>query len=187
MARVVCDLRRCLPKSYSRVFLDANVLLYVHAPFPTPDDLRTKTYSAIFSNLVKSGSEVFVNTHVISEYVNRYLRIVHRAQDQEGREYTGFKDFRECSEFEDVAQSVADEVYHILQAVNISNVAFDGVQIQNILDDLGPSRKDFVDSIIAADCHALGATLLTHDRDFAKYEEIDIMTSNPRLVGLCED
>ena len=58
------------------IFLDANVLIYLF--WPTGQHSFEQNYARVFSNLLRQGNNLFIDFLMISEVINRILRIEHK-------------------------------------------------------------------------------------------------------------
>lgn len=153
-----------------RVFVDTNVLIYLF--WPTGSYAWEQNYARVFGNLLRQGNSLFVDFSVISEIINRILRIEHGKKQPS----TKLKDFRNSIE----GQNTLSDIYlivksNILSQFNVIGKAFSKQDIEQLLvvDDL-----DFVDKSTLAICKENAFVLLTNDRDF-KNVDIDILTGNP--------
>jgi len=141
------------------VFVDANVLIYLF--WPTGQHSFESNYARVFRNLLRQGNNLYVDFLVISEVVNRVLRIEHLKLNSNQK----FKDFRNSQDGKDVIS----DIYLIVQNDILSSFL--------IVDQL-----DFVDKATVAICTENNLVLLTNDRDF-KNSGLDILTGNPHILN----
>lgn len=161
------------------IFFDANILIYLF--LPTGSNWE-KTYSTIFKQILEQKNKVIVDFIVISEVVNRGVRIEYEKILQTNdisRKNLPFKKYRNSQDgheaLNDIYQIVIKNIVHNF---NIVGKAFTKLDIGNFLhiDSL-----DFSDKGITAICKEHDFVLLTNDKDFAD-SELDILTSNPGLL-----
>ena len=58
-----------------KVFIDANILIFLFSPdFVSSHDYQVDKYSSIYALLLEKNCELYVNSHVISEFINKCLR-----------------------------------------------------------------------------------------------------------------
>ena len=152
------------------VFVDANVLIYLF--WPTGSYTWEQDYARVFGNLLRQKNSLFVNFSVISEIINRTVRIEHKKKQPA----IEFKEFRNSPE----GQNTLSDIYLIVKTTilpqfNIIGKVFNRQDVEQFLvaDDL-----DFVDKSTLAICKENAFVLLTNDRDF-KNVDIDILTGNP--------
>jgi predicted nucleic acid-binding protein len=162
-----------------QIFFDANILLYIF--WPTGSGW-TKPYSTIFNRLLKQKNEMAVDFIVISEVVNRAVRIEyekHLQTNNTPKENLPFKKYRDSQDGQEALNDVYEIVKkNIVSKFSIAGKAFTKSDIENFLhiDSL-----DFSDKGIAAICKEHGFVLLTNDKDFAD-SDLEILTSNPGLL-----
>lgn len=152
-------------------FFDANSLIYIFWP-TSPDSQAATDYGSILATLIKNNAILAVNEIVISEIINRILRIEFNKTKLPKDK---FKEYRDSTE----GQSVQQDIYKIIR-----NKILNRFQIVNELlskDDvatlLDVSTLDFNDKIIELLCKKKNMILLTHDYDFSS-SSVDILSSN---------
>jgi predicted nucleic acid-binding protein len=162
-----------------QIFFDANILLYIF--WPTGSSWE-KQYSAIFKQLLEQKNKMVVDFIVISEVVNRAVRIEydkHLQANNISRDNLTFKKYRDGSDGQEALNVVYQIVKkNVVRKFNIAGKAFTKSDIENFLcvDSL-----DFSDKGIAAICKENSFILLTNDKDFAD-SDLEILTSNRRLL-----
>ena len=77
------------------IFVDANVLIYLF--WPTARHSFEQNYARVFSCLLRQKNTLFIDFLVISEVINRILRIEHQKIDSIKK----FKDFRDSQDGKD--------------------------------------------------------------------------------------
>lgn len=157
------------------VFVDANVLIYLF--WPTGLRWWEKSYATVFGHLLKQKNKMFINFLIISEVVNRVLRIEYQKINHTQK----FKEFRDSQDGKDALSDIYTIMKdNILNHFEIVGKAFDKQEIEAflVLDEL-----DFVDKAIVQLCQENSLVLLTHDKDF-KDAEIDILTGNKSLLNV---
>ncbi len=155
------------------IFVDANVLIYLF--WPTGQHSFEKRYARTFQKLLKQENKLFVDFLVISEVINRVVRIEYKKLNPDQK----FKDFRNSQKGKNVLEDISIIVkYNILNRFNVIEKSFDKQNIEHflIVDEL-----DFVDKAIVSICVENNLVLLTNDRDF-KNSGLDILTGNPHIL-----
>lgn len=156
------------------IFVDANVLIYLF--WPTGQHSYESNYARVFRNLLRQGNNLYVDFLVISEVVNRVLRIEHQKLNPTQK----FKDFRNSQDGKDVISDIYLIVQNdILSSFKIIGKPFNKSDIKRflIIDQL-----DFVDKAIVSICSENNLVLLTNDKDF-KNSRLDILTGNPHILN----
>jgi predicted nucleic acid-binding protein len=157
------------------VFVDANVLIYLNWSAPGSEQNEIQ-YSTVYQELITQKNKLFVDFLVISEVVNRILRIEHQRKIPE----QNFKQFRDSEN----GQSALSDIYKviensILEDFNIIGKSFSENDIKGFLcvDNL-----DFMDKGILKICQENNFVLLTNDKDY-KNSDIDILTCNKNILN----
>lgn len=155
-------------------FFDANTLIYIFWP-TSPDSQESIDYGSIFATLIKNNAVLVINEIVISEIINRVLRIEFYKTEMP---IDKFKEFRDSPE----GQSVQADIYkiiknRILNRFQIVNESYSKDEVSSLLDI---SKLDFNDKIIELMCKKKSMILLTHDYDYST-SDVDILTSNKKF------
>lgn len=165
-----------------KIFLDTNIWLYL---FPAPADTSNKfssQYSAVFSKLISANAQPILSPMVLSEYLNRYIRI--EWQGGYINQYPKFKDFRKSPDFTQVAASVNVFAQKILQHYQVHELAANALNLQQALNELATGKVDFNDAVFVDICKQSNFKLMTNDSDFQN-GGIEILTTNPTLLKAC--
>jgi predicted nucleic acid-binding protein len=156
------------------IFVDANVLIYLF--WPSGSYLWEQHYARAMRNIIKQGNSLFIDFFVISEIINRVLRIEHAKLQP----HTKFKDFRDSQEGKDALADIYLIVKHdILSRFTIVGKIYNKQEFENLLvvDEL-----DFVDKSTVKICKENSLVLLTNDKDF-KNTDLEILTGNPNIFN----
>ncbi len=156
------------------IFVDANVLIYLF--WPTGQHDYEQNYARVFRNLLRQGNDLFVDFLVISEVINRVVRIEH----QKINPTIKYKSFRDSQDGKDAINDIYIIVKNdILKRFSIMGKSFVQHEIEGflVIDDL-----DFVDKATVSLCSENSLVLLTNDKDF-KNSGLDILTGNPNILN----
>jgi predicted nucleic acid-binding protein len=164
-----------------QLFFDANVLLYLFGSVGTSSNQwAINAYTAIFNQCLKMQSVLCVDVFVLSEFINRFLRIEyenHLRTEGLNRNQFNFKNFRSTTEGVQVAQDVEMVVKgQILKRFKMVGKLFDESDISTI----NLANTDFNDALIVKTCKNHQCILVTNDADFCG-ADIDILTANNKL------
>jgi len=165
-----------------RLLFDANVWLYLLPAPSSSAHYATRLYSAAFKLMKEAGSNILINSMVLSEYLNRYCRIEWSALHR--KTYPQFKDFRQSTAFASVGQNAAAYGKIILKNSTKVDDGFAGVDCLSMLGVFESGGADFNDAMISDLCSRNGWLLVTHDGDFTE-GGINIVTGNNRLIAAC--
>lgn len=160
-----------------KIFFDANVLIY---NFWSNYSNWVDKYSTIFNSLLKQGNEMFVDYIVISEVVNRVIKIEYSNFLQEkniSNKELPFKKYRNSKDGKEIIR----EIYATIQFKIINNFSIVGKDFtkSNLESFLIVDSMDFSDKAIAEICIENNFVLLTNDIDFID-SSLDVLSSNPR-------
>lgn len=161
------------------LFFDANVLLYLFGGVTYPK-WAVDGYSRIFKQCLKADNTLYLDVIILSEFVNRFLRIEYDKYlktNQPAQHDIKFKDFRSTIKgieaSEDIELIVKDT---ILRRFTMVGKLFNEADICNI--DF--KNTDFNDELIIQICKENQCVLVTNDADFSG-ADIDILTINNKL------
>ncbi len=159
------------------VFFDANIIIYLFWPIYSKG--RTpQLYASIFGQLIKNKNSLAIDTHILSEVINRILRLEYQHQDNTPNASINFKSFRNSGIGHQVQKDIFEIIINkILPLFELINKQITNTDIKKMLviDDL-----DFNDKIIEDICRTQDMVLLTHDADFSN-SDIDILSANYKL------
>lgn len=156
------------------VFFDANILIYLF--WPTGSVYYEENYARAFRSLLRQGNQLVVDFMVISEVINRVLRIEHQKQNSSLK----FKEFRDSS----AGQEALDDIHLILKndILNRFEVIEKSYSKGEIIDFMVVNELDFVDKATVKLCRENNLVLLTNDKDF-RNADVDILTGHPSLLS----
>lgn len=182
MNNKVYDLASYSFSSGEQILVDTNIWLYLFPAPGNPQQFFAHQYSAAFSRLVSARAQPVLDPMVLSEYLNRYCRI-----EWEGNfrsQYQAFKQFRQSSDFQEVALSAHIFSSKILSFCQIHSVSADELDLNQALTDFKSGQVDFNDALLIDVCKKRNIKLMTNDTDF-KHGGIEVLTTNPRLLKTC--
>jgi predicted nucleic acid-binding protein len=155
------------------VFLDANILIYLF--WPTGQHHIEQNYARVLKNLLLQNNNLFVDILVISEVINRILRIEY----QKINPTQNFKLFRNSQDGKDALNDIYIIVKNqILERFKIVGKSFNKKDVESFLSI---ENIDFIDKAIVSICKENSMILLTNDRDFNDVD-LEILTCNPKLL-----
>lgn len=165
-----------------RILVDANVWLYLQPPAAQPPPVFAWRYSSALKDLLAAKAQPVVEALVLSEYMNRYLRLEYDAAWR--GKYPKFKDFRLSGDFSKVAQSAIAEAKQILALAAAEDTCFAAVNLTDVLTETETGALDFNDGVLVETCRLRGWKLLTNDADM-QIGGIEVLTTNPKLLAAC--
>ncbi|WP_018989136.1 hypothetical protein [Aromatoleum toluclasticum] len=164
------------------ILIDANVWLYLQPPAAQPAPSWAATYSGVFSRLLQAKARPIVDALILSEYLNRYIRIEYDACWR--THYPKFKDFRLSADAAGILQSAVAEMKQILKTSTACDTPLIRIDLPTVLVAVQSGTADFNDALMIENCRLNGWKLLTHDSDMTM-GGIDLLTANKRLLQAC--
>ena len=127
-----------LSKLYSisekdRVFLDTNVLIFLFSPFNMSKEYENQKekYSEIFNLLIENKSKLFDNSLVISEFINRNLRLDFNKNFNKLGDKDFKNDYRGSEAYSKTLKSIINQLKKILIFANKINDNIEDFDILN--------------------------------------------------------
>ena len=160
-----------------KLFLDANIWLYLYGP-PKPRSHWVPIYSSVFNRILRAKSRIHIDVLVVSEFINAYARLEWQFV---ARHFNSFKNFRSSSYFKPAAEDIAADVELVLSYCSKIESSFIALPMNALLADYATGNLDFNDQVITELCKSNGFMLITNDSDF-KTQEISVLTANRNLL-----
>jgi predicted nucleic acid-binding protein len=158
-----------------KVFIDTNILIFLFSPdFVSSKRHQIDKYSAIYGKLIENNCKLFINSHVVSEFINKCLRIDFEKNFQDKETSKDFKrDYRESQRYQDTLSLVLKELKKFI-SLNVSQLD-DEFGIFDIFENYKNNEtSDFNDLIIAKIVISNNLKLLSDDGDFNNFKNINI-------------
>lgn len=160
-----------------KLFLDANIWLYLYGP-PKRRSYWRSIYASVFNRILRAKSRIHIDVLVVSKFINAYARLEWQFV---ARHFNSFKNFRSSSYFKPVAEDIAADIELVLSYCSKIESSFIALPMNALLADYVTGNLDFNDQVITEVCKSNRFTLITNDGDF-KTQEIPILTANSRLL-----
>ncbi len=164
------------------ILVDANVWLYLLPPAAQPSPWWAAAYSGAFSRLLKAKAQPIIDALILSEYLNRYVRIEYDASWK--TTYPWFKDFRKSVDSVKVLRAAVAEVKQILKTSLPRDTPLANMDVPAVLDAVQNGTTDFNDGLLIQNCRLNSWKLLTHDLDMT-LGGIELLTTNKKLLQAC--
>lgn len=179
MAGKVQDIKEYSPKSSDIFFFDNNVWMYLFCPLGNYNINKQKNFSSFLQSVTTSRSTIFINSLILSEFTNRYLRIDFDLWKNENSNYDAEfkKDYVGTTRYQDTVKEIKRNINQILKFCEKSSDNFNAVDLDKILEHL--SHIDFNDSYYLEFANISNLKIVTDDRDFVSYQghSIEVITS----------
>ena len=167
------------PRSSESLFFDNNVWMFLFCPLASYRRDKQKAYSNLLVKAQQSRSAIFINSLVLSEFCNQWLRLefeLWRKKFIESKDYK--RDFVPTSQFKDAVSEVKVALGQILNITERGSDNFNAILIPNLLEEFGNS--DFNDSYYIELARLNSWKIVTDDADFFKnnLQNIEVITAN---------
>jgi len=169
------------PRPNESYFFDANVWMYLFCPLGNYSKRKQKEYSNFLSEVRIRNSGLFINSLVLSEFSNAYLRLEFDLwrQKPENTGHDNYKrDFVGSDQFKAGVTDIKILIGKILAFVDRSGDNFNAINIQKVFGDFG--NCDFNDAYYLALAQMNKHIIVTDDADFFNSNKlgIKILTAN---------
>jgi predicted nucleic acid-binding protein len=167
------------PKATDRFLLDTNVLLYLFCPTAANDPTKAAPYSNFLLRARQAGSELCFSALILSEFVNRYLRLDFEAFKVSNPTAIDFKrDFRPSTDYltsvSELESAVKTYIYNL--AIPLDD-KFHLMGVGSLFADL--ENSDFNDNHCCAMAEAEGLIVVSEDRDwYVHRHRVNVLTAN---------
>lgn len=148
-----------------QVFIDTNILIFLFSPsFVNSKKYQVNKYSAIFEKLIEKKCNLYINQTVVSEFINKCLRLDFAINYNKDGSKDYKQDYRPSPEYQATLKIVLKELKKVLRFTKAVNDDFESFDIINQLTC--NIESDFNDLIIADTVQKKNFKLLSDDGDF---------------------
>ncbi len=163
----------------NKIFFDANIWIYLFCEIANSKEYLVRKYSKAFSEVLRSDKIIFTDIMIMSEFINRYLRIAYynykTINNLSAFDYK--KDYRNTNDFSEALKTVYNIVKSkILPKTEIANYQYDKSSFITLLNEK-EHDMDFNDTHVITVCSQNNMCLLTHDSDFRNCD-VSIISCN---------
>lgn len=178
MANSFIKIKDYYPTQQESFFFDNNIWMFLFSPIAQYQKEKQKTYSRFFEKALESGSTIFTSSLILSEFVNRNLRMAFDRWKEKTSNYSAQykKDYIGCNDYKVNISLIKKSVNKILACSekisdNFRNINID--KIQSLLEII-----DYNDSYILELASSQRFSIVTDDKDFLKIE------TNVHIIGI---
>lgn len=158
------------------MFFDANIWLCIHGPYTQPSE-KQHVYSRAYQEIITHGLSIYIDTNVISEFINAYARFRYKLWCADNT-HVEYKHYRSLPEYKPVAIEISDAVNRIMVDSKLVSIKNEKIEFDSLVRQFALGNSDFNDLLIAQTCKKCDFWLVTDDYDFAQDAEIKILTYN---------
>ncbi len=150
-------------------FFDTNVWLFLFAPIAGSEKIKQEKYSKFYGEILSRKATIWINSQVIAEYVNKYLRIeFDQWKDKTSNYGASFKkDFRPTTDYSSAIQSVRSQISAILKTSERIPDDFNAINIDSLIASMG-TKFDYGDALFIDLCNRKKFKLVTDDSDMTQ-------------------
>ncbi|RCW31302.1 type II toxin-antitoxin system VapC family toxin [Marinilabilia salmonicolor] len=178
MAANIIDIRSYSPSSSDLFLFDNNIWMYLFCPLANYNHKRQEIYSTFLQSVRTANSTIFINSMVLSEFANSYLRMdFGQWKDEVGNPDADFKrSFVGTPRYSETVEEIKVQMHSILKICERTTDSFNAVDMSHIFGHF--QAIDFNDSYYLELSRINRWKMVTDDRDFAKVDnhEIEIVT-----------
>lgn len=174
MAANIIDIRSYSPRSSDLFLFDNNIWMYLFCPLGNYNQKRQEIYSSFLQSVKVANSTVFINSMVLSEFANSYLRMdFGQWKNEFGFPDADFKkSFVGTDRYMDTVEEIKINIQKILKFCERTTDSFNAVDMSNIFGHF--VNIDFNDSYYLELSRLNNWKMVTDDRDFVKVDNHDI-------------
>ena len=179
----VVDVETYVPQDGDKYFFDANIWLYFYCPIGNYNKYTICKYDSFLKKSINSKTTIYISSLVISEVVNRWLRLDFERVKRKDVSMRNFKQDYRCSAHYDSTVKDIKAVFN--QLLKISTPLDDRATEISLPDVLsGLDKTDFNDSYYHHLAKLDNLLIVTNDADFAELDTgISILTANQNLLN----
>ncbi len=179
----VIDVETYVPQDGDKYFFDANIWLYLYCPIGNYRRNTISKYDGFLKKAINSNITIYISSLVISEIVNRWLRLDFHRVKRRDASITDYKRNYRGSTYYLNAVEVIKSIF--TQLLNISRPLDDRATEISLPDVLnGLDKSDFNDCYYHHLAKLDDLLIVTNDADFAELDTgISILTANQRLLN----
>lgn len=151
-------------QSFGYLF-DTNVWLYIYGPVAGSNAKKQRIYSNLLNSILERKAVIFITSLVLSEYINRVLRIGFQQWKDNGNYSADYKrDYRSTDDYKDNLADAIAQVEDILKITQRRPDDFNAMDINAILAAMSQS-SDYNDSYLVKCCENANIKFVSDDRD----------------------
>ena len=152
-------------KSFSYMF-DTNIWLYIYGPVAGSNARKQRVYSNLLSAILNRNATIFINSLILSEYINRVLRIgFDQWKNLTCNNVASYKyEYRKTKAYSITLKDAIEQVKDILKIAQRIPDDFNSIDINDVLDTMNQAA-DYNDSYLVKCCEKANIKFVSDDRD----------------------
>lgn len=175
----VLDIRKYNPTSSDTFFFDNNIWMFLFCPLGNYSQKQQNIYSSFLTSALSARATIFVNSLVLSEFTNSFLRLDYeqwlRTSGFPGAKFK--KDYIPSPQYKSTVSAVVSAVENILNITDRRPDDFHAIDISSICSNF--TTIDFNDCYFIEFCKLNSLKLVTDDGDYKKIADpkLTVITS----------
>ena len=179
----VVNIEAYVPKDGDRYFFDANIWLYFYCPIGNYSKNTIRKYDGFLKKAINSKTVIYVSSLVISEIVNRWLRLDFKRVKRRDASMRDFKrNYRGSTYYQNTVNNIKAFFNQLLKI----SIPLDDRATEISLPDVlgGLDKCDFNDCYYHHLAKLDNLMIVTNDSDFTELDTgISILTANQKLLN----
>jgi hypothetical protein len=169
------------PKSGDVFFFDNNIWMYLFCPIANSEKEKQRKYSAFYNQVITVKACIWINSLVVSEFCNAWLRYEYEnwKKKPENYQYDNYKkDFIPSQAYKQVTEDIKQTLPSLLKTTERTTDSFNNINIDKVINQL--IHCDFNDSYYLELARMNKWKLVSDDADLMKNNQIcvEIITAN---------
>lgn len=163
-------------KSNQSFFLDNNIWMFLYCPIANFNENKQKIISNLFEKILSRNGSIIVNSLILSEFSNAYLRLDFNLWKAEIQSQSASfkKDYFLTKRATDTRKEIANTIKNkILKISEKHPDSFNAINFEHIFSTY--ESLDYNDSIIYNECKNKKWILVSDDGDFTKFNDITLI------------
>lgn len=172
------NIQKYKPKFNESFLFDNNVWVLLFCPIANSELRKQNAYSELLKNIKLRDNAIFINSLILSEFCNSWLRLEFNLWKKHFSEQKDLKrDFKPTHKYKETISEIKNAVKQILSITERGTDNFSSINLDTIFNNFG--NCDFNDSYYLELAKTNKWKIVTDDADFINYtKEIDIITAN---------
>ena len=178
MAANIINIKSYSPKSSDVFFFDNNIWMFLFCPLGNYNQGRQKIYSAFLQSIQSLRATIFINSMVISEFANSYLRIDFEQWKNASKNFSADykKNYVGSPQYVTTVEEIKIQIKTIMKFCEKSSDNFNAINLNDVFTHL--QSIDFNDSYYIELAKLDNWKIVTDDKDFTNYtnHNLDVIT-----------
>jgi len=181
----VMDVETYVPQDGDKYFFDANIWLYFYCPIGNYNKNTICKYAGFLKkSIINSKTTIYISSLVISEIVNRWLKLDFRRVKRKDVSMRDFKhNYRGSAYYHSTVKDIKAVFNQLLKISTPLDDRATEISLPDVLSGL--DKIDFNDCYYHYLAKLDNLLIVTNDADFAELDTgISILTANQKLLNV---